>query len=183
VSVSNGTNTKVAAIKKAFIESVYRQYNSRLVRYLARQNIGAEDVTDIAQETYYRMCRVEDVETIDHPQAFLFRTATNLMLDHVRNKGRRGGDNFVSFDGDIHTNGHMNGNLSHEQLLEARESLRTFNQALNELPSRCRQVFVLHRFEGMTYAGIAKHYGITVSAVNKHMIKALAHFHTRMGKL
>ena len=41
------------------------------------------------------------------------------------------------------------------------------------LPERTRDVFLLHRFEEMTYSDISQHFGISLSAVEKHMIKAL----------
>jgi len=52
--------------------------------------------------------------------------------------------------------------------------------ALLQLNERTRDVFVLSRLERMKYAEIAEMYGISVSAVEKHMIKALAHLARRV---
>ena len=52
--------------------------------------------------------------------------------------------------------------------------------ALEELPPRTRQVFVLCRIEGMRQKGVAKRLGVSVSAIEKHMIKAIAHLSMRL---
>jgi RNA polymerase sigma-70 factor (ECF subfamily) len=52
-------------------------------------------------------------------------------------------------------------------------------RALNELPERTREIFVLQRLEQMTYPQIAEALAISVSTVEKHMIKALAYLTAR----
>lgn len=47
-------------------------------------------------------------------------------------------------------------------------------KALNALPPRARQVVILRRFENLTYLQIAARLGISVSAVEKHMARAMA---------
>ena len=59
------------------------------------------------------------------------------------------------------------------------EQLRVVERALHELPERTRVVFTLHRFEEMSYAQIARRLQVSVSAIEKHMIKALAHLARR----
>ena len=46
--------------------------------------------------------------------------------------------------------------------------------ALEELDERSRDAFILHRLEGMKHAQIAELYGVSVSSVEKYIIKALA---------
>ncbi len=75
-----------------------------------------------------------------------------------------------------------NPSTSPERILESRESMNRFETGLKALSPRSRDVFVLHRYEGLTYSEIAQHCDITVSAVGKHMIKAIAHFEAWMGE-
>lgn len=47
--------------------------------------------------------------------------------------------------------------------------------ALEKLDERAREVFILHRLESMKYADIARMYGLSVSSIEKDMIRAIAH--------
>jgi RNA polymerase sigma-70 factor (ECF subfamily) len=69
---------------------------------------------------------------------------------------------------------------SAERSLLDRERLKRLEAALEELPLRCRQVFVLRRIDGLPPAEVAERLGITVNAVAKHVRIALRHCHARM---
>ncbi|MBP3364673.1 MAG: RNA polymerase sigma factor, partial [Pseudomonas sp.] len=57
--------------------------------------------------------------------------------------------------------------------LEAGNDLRQVEAALRGLPERTRHIFLLNRIHGRTYAEIAKVMGVSQSAVEKHMMRAL----------
>ena len=57
--------------------------------------------------------------------------------------------------------------------LEAGNDLRHVEAALRALPERTRQIFLLNRIHGRKYADIAKAMGLSQSAVEKHMMRAL----------
>jgi RNA polymerase sigma factor (sigma-70 family) len=52
---------------------------------------------------------------------------------------------------------------------------------LLELPERTRQIFVLRRLEGLSYFEIGRRLGVSVSAVEKHMQRAVRHLAARTG--
>lgn len=54
----------------------------------------------------------------------------------------------------------------------ALETLMAVDAALDALPARARQVFILSRFEGLTYSEIAAQLGVSVALVRKHMLRA-----------
>ena len=57
--------------------------------------------------------------------------------------------------------------------MEAGNDLRHVEAALRSLPERTRQIFLLNRIHGRKYAEIAKAMGLSQSAVEKHMMRAL----------
>jgi RNA polymerase sigma-70 factor (ECF subfamily) len=67
-----------------------------------------------------------------------------------------------------------------ERVFLGKEALNRASVALLELPERTRTIFVLRRLEGMRYADVARRLGISVSAVEKHMVRAIAHLTERM---
>jgi RNA polymerase sigma factor (sigma-70 family) len=70
---------------------------------------------------------------------------------------------------------------SEERVLEDRQALDAFLAVLAEMPPKRRMVFTLHRFMGLSYSAIAMRLGISVGVVEKHMMKALLHFDSRLG--
>ena len=60
-----------------------------------------------------------------------------------------------------------------EQIIAGRQRLKRMLAALDALPPRARAVVILRRFENLTYPQIARRLGISVSAVEKHMTRAM----------
>lgn len=156
-------------MSSADIEQLYREHQSVLVRWLARLVRCEETAADLAQESYLRMAGIADRQVIVHPRAFLFQTARNLALDHLRKLDTRRGlmeplDDTLDCPSDA---------PSAEQTVLDRQRVALFKQALAALPPRCREVFLLHRLHHVTYEDIARRLGISESAVEKHIMRAL----------
>lgn len=155
----------------ADIEQLYREHQPVLVRWLARLVRCEETAADLAQESYLRVAGAAGEQLITHPRAFLFRTARNLALDHLRKMRTRSGrteplDEAVDLPSP---------QPSAERALLDRQRVVLFRQALETLPPRCREVFLLHRVHHCTYGEIAHRLGISESAVEKHIMRALSH--------
>jgi RNA polymerase sigma-70 factor (ECF subfamily) len=70
-----------------------------------------------------------------------------------------------------------------EAVLAYRQAVQTLADAINELPPRCRKVFLLNRFDGLNYREIAGRLRISTSMVEKHMMKAIGHCRNRLDGL
>lgn len=68
-----------------------------------------------------------------------------------------------------------------EDLVARQQQEALLRAAILSLPTRCRQVYLLSRMQGMTYAQIARHCEISVKTVEKHMTHALAALCDRVG--
>ena len=60
-----------------------------------------------------------------------------------------------------------------EAVVLSRERLARISKGLGRLDEKTRVIFLAHRFDGMTYQNIANVHGISVSAVEKHVAKAM----------
>lgn len=60
-----------------------------------------------------------------------------------------------------------------ERYAIARQQIRRLQVAIDELPPRCREVFVKHKFDGLSQKTLAAAYGISLNAVEKLLIRAL----------
>lgn len=159
----------------AFFRELSQTYRQPLTRYFQRRVGSREEAEDLTQEVFLRLLRRSGADQIEKPEAFLFRTAVNLIRDRAR-RGKTASSHLAELasQSEIEV-------LSPERVLDSRQSLQSVLRALKELDDRTRDVFVLHRLEGLKYAEIAELYGVSVSSIEKYIIKALAHLARRAG--
>jgi RNA polymerase sigma-70 factor (ECF subfamily) len=162
-----------------FLDMLYRQYASALLRFISRQNVSPEEAKEIVQETYCRLQQVPQVETLESPRGYLFRTAINLARDTKRQRRRQGE---VTNGGDAAAEEVPSEAPTAYQVLKSQQELAIIRQAIAELSPTCRQVFILHRFGNATYAQIAEALGVSVSMIEKHVSAALAHLKSRLDE-
>ena len=130
---------------------------------MKRAPIG--EVDDLVQEVALRMQTRRATEAIDNVEGYLFQVAQSVLAD----RGRRDTVRHRSAHDSLEEFHHPVEDRSPERVLQGKEHLAQLIAA----PDRTRQAFVLHRFEEMSYAAIARHLGISVSAVEKHIMKAI----------
>ena len=161
--------------RETFLRGLSARYRQPLIAYFQRRVRSREEAEDLTQEVFLRLSRRLHVEQVDNAEAFLFRTAVNLLRD----RSRRGKTAASHMDELVHRAGVEE--LSPERVVEGRQSLASVLRALDELDERTRDAFILHRLEGMRHAEIAALYGVSVSSVEKYIIKALSHVALRAG--
>jgi RNA polymerase sigma-70 factor (ECF subfamily) len=153
------------------LNGLHQRYSPALKAYFAKRAPAHTDPEDLVQDVFVRLAGRGEAEAIRHAERYLFRTAANVLRDHSRRDAVRRSGVHEAFDEDLHGREE----ISPERVLEDRETVAALLDALEQLPERTRAVFVLHRFDGMRYGDIARQLGVSVSSVEKHMMKALAH--------
>jgi RNA polymerase sigma factor (sigma-70 family) len=141
---------------------VHLNYAQRLTGY----GVEAED---IVQDAYARIFTSADWRNIAHPHAFAMRTIHNVAIDRFRSAGvvqMRQALRLDTFDP-------ADERPSPEREVMARAELRRVAQALETLPERCREVVSLRRIQGFSTTEIAHRLGISVSTVEKHLVRGL----------
>ena len=158
------------------IGELYKLHNQELISHLMRMVKCRETAQDIAQDCYLVLASSANTLTIDHPRGFLYRTASNLAIDHFRhNKVVERFADLEQFEDES--------NLPNVEAEISKEQWRTLlHQTINELPPRCRDAFILHKIKGLSYREVAQFLDISESAVEKHIIKGLMHCRNRLGK-
>lgn len=139
-----------------------------LLRAVKRAVGGGDGAEDLLHSAFVRLSEYRARNTVENPSAFLVRTAANLAVDerrrvYTRRESRLDiGDMLEIADGQP----------LHPEVLAAQERLEKVMAALDSLGPRTREIFLLHRVDGMKYREIAARLDITVSAVEKHIAKA-----------
>lgn len=159
----------------AFIEELMRSYNDILKGFFMRRLPTRQDTEDLMQETYSRIAN-SDVSVIRDPKAFLFKIANNLILDEFRRGRLNANKELLPFEEEDH----VSEIPSLDRVVSGKQAMDVFEDLLDELPPKRKQVFVLQRFKGMSYTQIADFCGISESTVKDHMGRAIAHFMEKM---
>lgn len=148
------------------------RYHRELLNFLLRQVNDRDAAADLAQESCARVLAVQQRgQPVLDVRALLYRTARNLVIDrHRRNDIRR--------HEDLHTLTDAEHPLAprHQQPEEAMASsqiARAYLDTIEALPPRCREAFMLHTFEELSHAQIAVQMGISVSMVEKHVVRGM----------
>ena len=151
--------------------------------FLVRLRSEAE-ADDLVQELYLKVAGLPVDDEIRNPGAYLYRLAANLMLDRLRHQRRA-----VLRDDAWRSTHHVTSARediadipSAEAVLASRQRLDQVLAALDALPPKTQAVFRRHKFDGIGHAQIAVELGISRSAVEKHMIDALRHLVSRVGR-
>lgn len=155
--------TKPTALLDVFID-----YSPTLKRML-RRIVPTTDIEDIVQETFIRAHEAEVNKRIDHPKAYIYKTARNLALNFIAKKENTSSSKLEDFnDPDVYLE-----DLAKVSNIESREKFRLFCAAVRELPPQCRRAFILKRVFGFSLKEIAIKLDISESTAEKHIAKGV----------
>jgi RNA polymerase sigma factor (sigma-70 family) len=160
------------------LERIATRYYDRLVRFFKRRNSSVEDAADLAQDTFARLWST-DLRQVRKPESFLFTTALNLLRDRARSAQARHAALSVSAE---------EAQLicpapQAERILDGEQRMRVLEAALRELSPKCRAVFVLFHFDGLSQRDVADRLHISVSMVEKYVGQAVGHCQKRLNEL
>ncbi|MBK8816130.1 MAG: RNA polymerase sigma factor [Methylococcaceae bacterium] len=142
--------------------------------------VKCPDITDdILQDTFIKLTQARTEIPIQNPKAFLYRVVNNLAIDYLRKRQREA--DFFTDDGLLSEV--VDSTPSLERQVFSQEQIARLKLAISELPPRCRQVFILHKFKHYTYSQIMGELNIAESTVLKHIVKAMEHCRQRMEEL
>lgn len=148
-----------------------------LLSFLRRRVANEEDARDAAQESLMRLMRYRETEPEASWKPLLYRIAINVVGEQYRRGNVRQYTHHVPID-DLEL---VSDEPTQEELVAHAQQEALLRQAILSLPTRWRQVYLLSRMQGMTYAQIAVHCGISVKTVEKHMTNALAALCDKVG--
>lgn len=158
----------MSEIKSHFIHELFVRNERGLFKYLTRR-VGREDASDLLQETFVRVLRYNQFEAVADPPSLLQQIAVNLARDFSRRRKTQA--KYLEF-GDLPEDVASSDSPPNARI-EADERWRLLCAAVDALPPRCREVFLLYMRESLSLAEIAKRLGISRNMAQKHMRLAL----------
>ncbi len=148
------------------VQRLFNQYRPELKRSVQSTLGNADDAEDIVQDAFHNLIRMESLEKVENPRAFLHKTATNLALNHLR-KNRYRQSHIESLDPEEQS-------PTLEREVFAIDDVEKLQKRIHSLPELTREVFLLNRMSGLSYTEIGKQLNLSNSQVQKHISKALS---------
>jgi len=160
---------------KAF-SGIYTLYFPKMVRFAQEYVISEEDAKNIVQDLFLYLWEHRDMlSNISNLNAFLFTLIKNRCIDHYR-RYTRVDSKKESLDVIQERELHLKMEALQQfdmNMFTANEIEEILDKAIQNLPEKCRQVFILSRMEGLKHEEIAQQLDISVNTVQNHISTAL----------
>lgn len=150
---------------KIAFKQLYEVYSGKLASKLIYLLKSEELAQDILQDVFLKIwINREMIDTELSFGAFLYKIATNLSKNMIRkNVYDQLMRDEVGKEGVYHPM---------EEDEDAEQAKAILDQAMDQLTERQREVYTLHKLEGLSYQEISEKLNISLSAINHHIQKA-----------
>jgi len=152
--------------------AVLERYHRELLNFLNRQVNDRHTAAELTQESFVRVLGLQSSgEAVLDVRALLYRTARNLVIDQHRRASHRQHE-------DIDALGELEQplaprHLQPDEILAYEQQARALVRTIEALPPRCREAFVLNRFDGLCHQAVAERMGISKNMVAQHVARAI----------
>lgn len=156
-------------------EKVFRKYYEPLCRFAFTFLRDMDSAEEIVQELFYNYWKNRKTILITASiKSYLYQSVRNNALKHIEHLAVR-----ERYSVEVRNTSTANQAFD-ENNMEVTELNEVIERTLNELPERCRHIFMLSRFEGLKYHEIAKKLSISIKTVEANMGKALQLFRANL---
>ena len=173
------------SIQSTEFVKLYADESAALRRRVVRKLGNFDEAEDVVQDAYLRMLTMHgEYSSLRCPKAFLFTVASNLVVECVRRDQRQErlfglipNVEVVLDDDELNV---VCPGCPVEDRVDAMMRLSQVIEALDELPAKCREAFVIHKFHQLSYAETADQMGVSVSLIEKLISRSLRHLRDRV---
>ena len=139
------------------------------MRYLRSLYRNAGETADLRQDIYAEIVASAQKQIPNAAKPFVFAIARNIVVDRMRR------ERVIPMDtiADVEKLGLASETPSPDRIIIARDELRQLRAAIEQLPSRCREVVVMARIEGLPSREIAARLNLTDATVSYHLKKGM----------
>lgn len=165
MSQSDDTGALDRSSARSDLDLLYRNHAPGLRRRLRARVRSHDEANDLVQDAFARLLGARSLARVRDPGAFLNRIVRNLLIDRSRRLSAR--PPHVSIVDEIAVPPDQG------QAIEVEQMRQRYRDLVALLPPRTREVFVLHRIDGVGYKEIAERLDISVRTVEWHVAQAI----------
>jgi RNA polymerase sigma factor (sigma-70 family) len=157
--------TMPTGIAMTDVISVLRPHERKLAAYIVRRSKDPGRSEDVLQETFLTVMRQAQKQEITQPLAYAYRVADSLIYAQARRDRREEPIGDEDFGCDLPLP---------DAVLEHKQRAAVFEAALKRLSPLRRDIFMRRHLDDQSRQAIADDLKITVEAVKKHLVRAMA---------
>ena len=170
-------DTEAEARRQWFRASVL-PHEAQLRDYIRWFGRGRIDVDDLTHDVLVRLLTNQNWRQVLQPAAFMRAMARNLIIDSLRREKVVS----IEFQGDLEGSAFVDDAPGPEDILTGRDDLRRLAAAVLALPPQQRRVFTMRKVYGLSLKAIAEQLGLSVSTVEKHVVRGLRSCSERLAR-
>ena len=159
-------------------DRIYELFSHKLFSFVFKILKNESEAADIVQEVFVKIWEsrgnLGDYKLLN---SYIFTIAYNFSISLIRK--RISSNKYLEQLKNSSVIDNAPANISD---IEFKELSLQVEKLISNLPDRQKQVYLLHRENGMTYSEIADHLGISKNTVENHMVKALRYLRENMDK-
>ena len=149
-------------------EIFFRRLYLPLGMYALRIVDDADVAEDMVQEAFLNTWeRLEGGLEISNFKAFMYRSVRNECISYLSSLKEKVGEEFIPEAGE-------------EEIDTSFRDARIW-KAIDELPEKCREIFLMSKRDGYSNEEIADELGISIKTVKNQMTKAFSHLRKALG--
>lgn len=183
--ININSNEFISSLKKgdeSTFTSLFKELNVPLCSYAYRILNDMDEARDVVQAVFYKIWDQRgEIEITESLKSYLYKSVYNNCINSLRKSKR-----FNKFQelglGDVYFNRIVQSPHAELAMIDS-ETRKVIVGAINELPNRCRQVFVKCKIEGESYNSVAKELNISVKTVESQMSIALKRLRLKLDWL
>jgi len=142
------------------VEELTRRYGPMVLRRCRQLLRDEDDAMDATQDVFVRLLERRDRLEVRYPSSLLYRVATNVCLNRIRDRRRRP----TTSDDEL-----LHRIASAEDPGAAAEARTLLDRLFGRYPESSRTIAVLHHLDGLTLEQTAREVGLSVSGVRKRL--------------
>ncbi|MET0984778.1 MAG: RNA polymerase sigma factor [Steroidobacteraceae bacterium] len=163
--------------KHALVYELAARQSEHLRRFLRPRVRNANDIPDLIQETFLRLLRAPDHDTIRMPEAYLFTIARHVAQQHaLRTTAEMQVRDLEQMLEDLNSATDCDPALE----VTAQQCVEQLDDVFGRLSPKVQATFLLHRRDGLSIDEISAKLGVSRPMTKKYLVKALVAFRKRL---
>lgn len=171
IDLNNGLFTNLISEKSPIaFQLLFKLYRSKLLHFAKNYITIKEDAEEIIQDVFVKIWKNETIYS--NFNAYIYKVTRNACLDYLRKKKLT-----LSIENNLsQIEASINYNALEDEITSAlieKELEEAILGAIEHLPKKCKNVFIMSRMDGLKHKEISKELNISTKTVENHIGKAL----------